>query len=86
MLHTVRVGKVDEKIGVICIVAIFCNFMLTSARNLSLLKQYESERSRYAFSEDGIVYYAMLTVSEIFGFKVEEICEISAESASFLIF
>ena len=32
--------------------------MLTSARNLCLLKQFY-RRSRYALSENGIVYYAM---------------------------
>ena len=40
MLQTVRAEKVDEKNGVKCIKkCIFCNFVLTSARNLSLLKQ-----------------------------------------------
>ena len=42
---------------------IFCNFVLTPVRNLSLLKQfmsiYASERSRYALSENGIVYHVM---------------------------
>ena len=55
ILQTVRSGKVDEKNGVICLVSIFpswvmvlklskevhfCNFVLTSARNLILLKQF----------------------------------------------
>ena len=55
MLQTVRAEKVDEKHGVICLVPcflsklwslhcpkkyIFCNFVLTSARNLSLLKRF----------------------------------------------
>ena len=54
---TNRLGKVDEKNGVICIVSmlllwvmvlklskkhIFCNSVLTSARNLSRLKQFAS--------------------------------------------
>ena len=57
MLQIVRVEKADEKLGVICIVYIidsrvmvlklskkvhFFNFVLTSARNLSLLKQITS--------------------------------------------
>ena len=37
MLETVRKEIVDEKIGVLCI---FYNFVLNSARNLSLLKQF----------------------------------------------
>ena len=67
--------KVDEKNGIICLVSMFpswfmvlklskkehfCNFVLSSARNLSLLKLYGSERSRYALSENGSVYYAMI--------------------------
>ena len=35
---------------------------------------YASERSRDALSENGIVYYAMVTVLEILGFAVEEFC------------
>ena len=55
MLQTVRAEKVDGKNGVICLVSMlpsrvmvlklskkvhFCNFVLTSARNLSILKQF----------------------------------------------
>ena len=50
MLQTVGAEKVDEKYGVICLVSVspsiiqkrafFYNFVLTSARNLSLLKQF----------------------------------------------
>ena len=52
MLQTVRAGKVDEKNGVIWLVSMFpswfmvrklskkIRFMLASARNLSLLKQF----------------------------------------------
>ena len=54
MLQTVRAEKVDERNGVICLVSmflpelwslngpkkcIFCNFVLTSARNISPFKQ-----------------------------------------------
>ena len=78
ILQGLRKEKVDEKNGVICLVSmfpswvmvlklskkcIFCNFVLTSARNLSLLKQiymYASERSRYSLSENGIVYYTVI--------------------------
>ena len=75
MFQTVRLEKVDGQIGVICIVSIvsfFCNFVLTSARNLSLLKQYEFERSRYTLSENDIVYMLWLTVSDTLEFKVEQ--------------
>ena len=75
MLQTVRLEKVDEKIGVTCIVStvpFFCNFVLTPARNLSLLKQYEFERFRYALSENDIVYMPWLTVSDTLEFKVEQ--------------
>ena len=68
---------------------IFCIFVLTSAINLSILKQiyiYAPKRSPCALSENGIVYYARLTVSEILGFEVKEFCEISAESVSFFVF
>ena len=71
-----KLEKVDEKNGVICLVTIFpswvmvlklskklhfCNFVLTSAINLSLkaIYIYASERSWYALSENGIVYCAM---------------------------
>ena len=76
------IGKSIWKNGIICLVSMFpswvmvlklskecisCNFVLNSARNLSLLKQftymhftfYISERSRYTLSENGIVYYAI---------------------------
>ena len=46
--------------------------MLTSARNLSLLKQltyaYTSERSRYALLENGIVYCYYAISSELTSF------------------
>ena len=35
---------------------------------------YASERSRYTLSENGIVYYAILTVLEVLMFEVEEFC------------
>ena len=56
---------------------IFCNFVLTSARNLTeSIKEiyiYASERSRCVLLENCIVDYAMLLccVSEIFGFEVK---------------
>ena len=72
---TNRSEKEDEKNGVICLVSmfpfwlmvlklskkcIFCNFVLTSGRNLiQAIYIYASERSRYTLSENGIVYYAM---------------------------
>ena len=82
-----------KKNGVICLVSMFpssvmvpklskmcilCNFVLTSARNLSLLKQftkYASERSCYTLLENGIVYCAIVpTVSEILVFEIKEFC------------
>ena len=69
MLQTVRTEKVKN--GVICLVSmflklclkecIFCNFILTSARNVSIKANYinASERYRYALSENDFVYYAI---------------------------
>ena len=79
ILQTVRSEKVDNKMwsffSLQCSLpelwslnflkkCIFCNFVLPSARNLSLLKHmniciYASERPREALSENGIVYCAM---------------------------
>ena len=77
ILQTARAEKVDEKNGVICLVfmfpslvmvlklskkCIFYNFVLTSARNLSLLKQFTKThlKGRYTLLENGIIYYADL--------------------------
>ena len=58
-IEIVGVEKVLEK-SVICPKKCnFYNFVLTSARNLSLLKQfyiYASESSYYTLSENGMVY------------------------------
>ena len=40
---------------------------------------YVFERSRYALSENGIVFYAMAYCLEILVFEVEEYCSISAD-------
>ena len=103
ILQTVRSQKVHEKNGVICLVSIlpswvmvlklskkciFCNFMLTSARNLSLLKQftYIHLKRLVTHLQEMILFIRLwLPVSEILVFEVEEFCYISAESASFLI-
>ena len=64
----------------------FWKFVLTSARNLSLLKQftlaYASERSRYPLSENGIVYYATTYFLDILGIRIEQFFELSAALAS----
>ena len=68
MLRTVRVEKVDEKHEIICLVSMFCcwvivlkllkiwKFVLTSARNLSVkaIYMYASESSHYTLLENGI--------------------------------
>ena len=68
-----QIGKSRWKNGVICLVSMlpswvtalklskkcfFYNFVLTSARNLSWLKQFWSERSHYVLSKLDVVYYA----------------------------
>ena len=76
MSQTVRVEKVDRKNGVICLVSMFpyqfmvlklskkvqcCNFVLTSARSLSILKQVTYMHLKgFALLKSGIVYYAMI--------------------------
>ena len=77
MSQTVKAKKVSGKNGVIWVVSMFpakimvlklskklhfLQFVLISARNLSILKQFKyiSERSRFGLSENGIVYYAMI--------------------------
>ena len=84
MLQTIRAEKVQEKNGVICLASmfpsrivvlklfkkyIFCDFVLTSGRNLGLLKQF-------TYIHQKIVLFIMqwLTVSKILGFEVEEFC------------
>ena len=85
MLQTVRAEKVEEKNGSIvpfqCFLpelwslnclkkCIFCNFVLTSGKNLSLLKQFT-----YMHWKMGLfVIMLRLTVLEILVFKVEEFC------------
>ena len=76
ILQTLRSEKVDEKNGVICLVSmfpswvmvvklfkkvIFCNFVLTSTRNLNLFKQftYMHLKGLVTLSENSIVYYAI---------------------------
>ena len=86
---TNRLEKVDEKNGVICLVymipswfmvlklsikCIFCNFVLTSARNLSQLKQftYMHLKSLVTNFQKLIFIMLWLTVSVVFVFEVEE--------------
>ena len=72
-----------------CQKGLFCNFVLTSARNIGLLKQFT-----YMHLKGLIMYFQKMvlfvmlwhTVLEISGFEVEESFKISAWSASFLIF
>ena len=76
MSQTVRVQTVDRKNGVICLVSMFpsqfmvlklskkvhfCNFVLTSARSLSILMQVTYMHLKgFALLKNGIVYYADL--------------------------
>ena len=77
MFQTVTAEKVDEKMGLFvqlpCFLpelwslncpkkCIFCNFVVTSGRNLSLWKQiyiYASESSHYTLSQKDMVYRDM---------------------------
>ena len=74
MLQTVTVEKVDEKNWVIRLVDMFpfwvmvpkfskkvhfCVDLSKKSKSIKAIYIYASERSRYALSENGIVYYAM---------------------------
>ena len=50
----------------------FCADLIKKSKSIKVIYIYASKISRYALSENGIVYYALLTVSEIFGFEVKE--------------
>ena len=54
VLQTVRVGKVDEENRVICLVSMIHSWVMVFK-----LSKKSPERSRYALSENGIVYYAV---------------------------
>ena len=76
-LQTVRLEKVDEKNGIICLVSMFpswvmvlklskkvhflqfCADLSKKSKSIKAIYIYASERSRYALSEIGVVYYAM---------------------------
>ena len=70
----------------------FCNFVLISAKNLSLLKQFTCmdlvmhQRSCYTLQNIELLIMLRRTVLKIWRFEVKEFCTISAVSASFLIF
>ena len=102
MLQTVRSGKLDERNGVICLVSIFpswvmglklskkvgfCNFVLTSARNLSLLKQFTYMHLKGLVTHfQKMVLFIMLwlTVLKILVFEIE-VRKISAHFFDILI-
>ena len=82
MLQTVRVEKVDEKNAVICLVSmfhswvmvlklskkcIFWNFVLTSAKNLTVLKQFTYMHLKVLITllENDMVIKVWATVHEI---------------------
>ena len=46
----------------------FCADLSNKSQSIKAIYIYASKRSCYALLENGIVYYAMLTVSEILGF------------------
>ena len=69
---TSRLGKVDEKYGVIFLPELwsvncqkklyflqFCAELSKKSKSNKAIYIYASERSRYALSEIGVVYYAM---------------------------
>ena len=92
VLQTVRLGKVDEINGVICLVSIFpscvmvlklskkvhfCNFVLTSARNLILSKQFTYMHLKGLVTHfQKMVLFIVLgfTILEKLLFEVEEFC------------
>ena len=85
--------KVDEKMGLWALncfkKCIFCNIVLTSARNLSLLKQFTYMHLKGLathFQKMALFIMLMTYFLEILVFELEEFCYISADSASFLIF
>ena len=93
ILETLRSEKVDEKNRFICLVSMFpswlmvlklskkvlffFNFVLTSARNLSLLKQFTYIHLKGLLTHfQKMVLFLMLwrTLSEILVFEVKEFC------------
>ena len=52
----------------------FCADLSKKCKSIKDIYIYASERSRYTLSENGIVYYAILTVLEVLMFEVEEFC------------
>ena len=93
ILETLRSEKVDEKNRFICLVSMFpswlmvlklskkvlffFNFVLTSARNLSLLKQFTYIHLKGLLTHfQKMVLFIMLwrTLSEILVFEVKEFC------------
>ena len=65
---------------------LFLQFCVDLSKYIKAIYIYISERSRYALSENGIVYYTLFYCSRDIRFEFKELCLISAESASFLIF
>ena len=66
---------------------IFCSFVPTSAKNVSLLKQFTYLKSLIMhFQKLALFIMLWLTVSDIFGFEFEYFCWGSDESLPFLIF
>ena len=52
----------------------FCADLSKKCRSIKAIYTYASGRSRYALSENCIVYYAMTTVIEILAFETEKFC------------
>ena len=91
MSQTIRADRVSRKNGMICLVSMllsrvmviklfkkvhFCNFMLTSPRNLNILKQFTYMRLRGIIThfQKMVLFMLWFTVSEILGFEVKELC------------
>ena len=78
----VIVLKLSEKVHFLQ----FCAGLSKKSKSIKAIYIYACEKSRYALSENNIVYMLWPAVLESLGFEVEDFCEIPAESASFLIF
>ena len=73
MLQTIRAEKLDEKSGAIYLVSMFPSWVMVfklsvfskNSKSIRLIYIYESERSGYVLSENGIAYYPMKSKSFI---------------------
>ena len=52
----------------------FCADLSKKSKSIKAIYIYESKKSRYVLSANGIVYYAMTYVSKILLFEIEAFC------------